>query len=183
MAFQSNIKEFLQKAEMTKTFVVREWINRSAELGQWGMAKLVERTEDTEAVQTGAYSASHTIRQGPGAGRAKKIIFEGSNRVPDGRATPAFTGSRTFSPPDVGRVYEELRAVMELEDWEFRNTRSYSHDLEYGRQGRQARVIGKSASGKPRLIYEAAADAVASLAASLTVDPKWRVPIHLTDTK
>lgn len=95
-----------------------------------GVRMLVETTDNVDAVDTGAYRASHTVMQ------SGRFVYESPNRVGDDevlesakrRGQPPY-----IDPPDPGDVEEQVRGNLDIDDFTFRNGRFYADILESDR--------------------------------------------------
>lgn len=145
-----NLEEFKRKAREIAADVPETWKRGAVEIGTASYAALVQKTEDTGSVDTGAYRAEHTIEQGAG------YIFEHPGRVGPDKRLPS--QKRIGAPPlipgaSLGAVRADLEARLRPGPFRFVNRRFVADWLENG-----TRNIA------PRQIYATARDATENVA-------------------
>ena len=59
----SNIDEFTREVRAISDAITKDWLNRATKLGTVGYERLVNTTEESDSVDTGAYRAEHVIEQ------------------------------------------------------------------------------------------------------------------------
>jgi hypothetical protein len=102
--------------------VYRDFADRMGEISQISIQTLVDLTENAEAIDTGAYIASHHIETPEG-----DVFFEGIDRPDPNEEFQR--GVRIFDPPDVGSVREDVSNNWEGEDLVVTNGRFYEQEV------------------------------------------------------
>lgn len=151
---RSNLPDFLREVEAIKAAVVEDWVDRAADLGEQAYAQLIEKTEDVDAVDTGAYRAEHVIEQDG------RYLYENPERVgPDEVLPPR---KRFGLPPliEAGDARGALDRVLRPGGFGFANRRFYAPNLEYG-----------TGTMEPRMIYQRARDATEAIAERVAARP------------
>lgn len=160
-----NVDEFAREVRAIAQGLAQDWIDRAADLGEQAYRQLIEKTEDVDAVDTGAYRAEHIIEQNG------RILYENPGRVgPDEVLPPR---KRFGLPPliEAGDAQGSLDGTLEADGFSFINQRFYADRLEYG-----------DANMEPRLIYERASDAAVAIAREVARRPS-RVDVVRRNSK
>lgn len=145
-----NLEEFRRRARAESERIEEDWLEGAVEIGVGGYAALVEKTEATGSVDTGAFRAEHVIEQGG------RFVYESPDRV--GPDTPLPSQKKIGQPPIVsapslGDVRAALESALRLGPFGFANRRFYGPFLEDG-----------TSQIEPRHIYRTSEDATEKLA-------------------
>lgn len=148
--FRHNLEEFKMKARSEQTRVLSEGREMLVQIAVSGYKSLLEATEASDAVDSGAYRLSHEIVQDT------RVIFEAPDKPNPNIEIPSQKQKGLppiFPAADIGAVELAVRSNLEADSFGFRNQRFYADDLEHG-----------TSRLEPRLIYEQAAASTAAAA-------------------
>ncbi len=159
MTVRHNLDDFIREADRMSGAVVQAWAEGAVEIATRSYEKLVEKTESSGSVDTGAYRAEHVIEQ---QGRP---IFTHPDRV--GPNVPLPSQKAVGQPPLIDAasildVEEALAARLDPGSITFVNRRFYAELLEHGSALIEERKIYETAADATEVIAKEVADAISA---------------------
>lgn len=151
----ANIADFRREAQGIVHAMRRDVAGRLKQIGEHAFSRIVENTERTGSVDTGAYRAEHVIEQDG------KFLYEHPDR-PGDTVLPSRKRaglSPLIGPPDKRDVSDALERGHPLRGFGFANRRFVAGWLEHGTSRIEPRRIYATAAGETAAFAETVARA------------------------